>query len=312
VTYTSVTGVAADFFDANGSVETVNSIIYVVDGVDVYVLGAATIAQVTAIDAAIGTEGTLDANLITDDASNIKTAIDANNTNLINAADLVTAFGTEGADNINLSTLTSKLHIIAGGGDDTIRGGSDNDVINAGGGADIVYGEDGNDVFRIASTDIVGDTILETTNLFGDYTRDFGLSEFDSVELSGFVLKNLSNTTEFTTSFESNVYLGGSIDLSSASLDDTTLVYNIGINTAVLNSQVSIDMAVSQIVNNASSSVFTAGVDASVLIQATSNDGDVALFHYSEAGNNGIQETELVLLGVFEDAEILYSSSNAS
>jgi hypothetical protein len=306
-----VTGVAADFFDANGSVETVNSIIYVVDGVDVYVLGAATIAQVTAIDAAIGTEGTLDANLITDDASNIKTAIDANNTNLINAADLVTAFGTEGADNINLSTLTSKLHIIAGGGDDTIRGGSDNDVINAGGGADIVYGGYGDDVFRIASTDIVGDTILETTNLFGDYTRDFP-SNSDSVELSGFVLKNLSNTTEFTTSFESNVYLGGSIDLSSASLDDTTLVYNIGINTAVLNSQYSIDMAVSQIVNNASSSVFTAGVDASVLIQVTSNDGDVALFHYSEAGNNGIQETELVLLGVFEDADILYSSYNAA
>jgi hypothetical protein len=89
-------------------------------------------------------------------------------------------------------------------------------------------------------------------------------------------------------------------------------VYNIGINTAVLNSQGIIDMAVSQIVNNASSSVFTAGVDASVLIQATSNDGDVALFHYSEAGNNGIQETELVLLGVFEDADILHFGSNTA
>jgi hypothetical protein len=59
---------------------------------------------------------------------------------------VLTVFGTEGADTIDLSGMTIPVIVYGRGGDDTIRGGSNNDLLVGGAGNNTIYGGQGADV----------------------------------------------------------------------------------------------------------------------------------------------------------------------
>lgn len=190
-----------------------------------------------------------------------------------------------------------------GAGGDYIDAGAGDDVINAGAGSDVVFGCDGSDVFRIASADITTGIDIDTVNLFGDFTTGE-----DTVDLSGFVFKNLAGTT-FTSAYGSDVVTTDAVTLSAASATNANVIYTVTSTASNFNTQTSVDTAVTEIIADASTLVFAAGKLASVLIQVVGSDGnDVALFHYTEAGSNGIQEAELDLLGVFVSADTLVAA----
>jgi len=242
---------------------------------------------------------------IVDTAVNVQTELDAGDTlGILAAAVLVTATGTVASEEIDLTTLATDSVITASDGDDLISGGTGDDIINAGLGADVIFGGIGSDVFRIASDDITSGVDLTAVNLFGDFTTGE-----DTVDLSGFVFKNLAGT-DFTSEYGADVVTSEAVELSSASRTDTTILYSITSTVSSFNStQTSIDTAVTEIIADASTLVFAAGKLASVLIQVVGLDGnDVALFHYTEAGSNGIQEAELDLLGVFVSADVLVAA----
>ena len=195
--------------------------------------------------------------------------------------------------------------ISGGAGGDYIDAGAGDDIINAGAGSDVVFGGDGSDVFRIASADITTGIDIDTVNLFGDFTTGE-----DTVDLSGFVFKNLAGTT-FTSAYGSDVDVvtTDAVTLSAASATNANVIYTVTSNASNFNTQTSVDTAVTEIIADASTLVFAAGKLASVLIQVVGSDGnDVALFHYTEAGSNGIQEAELDLLGVFVSADVLVAA----
>ena len=108
---------------------------------------------------------------------------------------------------------------------------------------------------------------------------------------------------------QSKTVTSSAVSLSSASGTDATVLYSVTSTASNFNTQTAIDTAVTEIVADASTLVFGAAKLASVLIQVTGSDADdVALFHYTEAGSNGIQSGELDLIGVFVGADPLVAA----
>jgi len=262
-----------------------------------------TIAQHLLISAAAGTETvTLSAagTVVGNSTIEIYNLAAGDNTFTTDAVGQ-TVVGNTGNDVI--TGLGGNDTISGGAGGDYIDAGAGDDIINAGAGSDVVFGGDGSDVFRIASADITTGIDIDTVNLFGDFTTGE-----DTVDLSGFVFKNLAGTT-FTSAYGSDVVTTDAVTLSAASATNANVIYTVTSTASNFNTQTSVDTAVTEIIADASTLVFAAGKLASVLIQVVGSDGnDVALFHYTEAGSNGIQEAELDLLGVFVSADTLVAA----
>jgi Ca2+-binding RTX toxin-like protein len=212
-----------------------------------------------------------------------------------------TVVGNTGADNI--TGLGGNDTISGGDGGDLIDGGDGDDVINAGLGSDVVYGGLGSDVFRITSADITTGYDVDTITFYGDFT-----SGDDTIDLAGFSFRSLLDSVDGdAATYGADDVVNASISLTGESRVDDTLLYYITSVESSFDYQESIDIAVAEIMSNASPSIFASGESASVLIQVVGSDGDdVALFHYTETnGSNGIQVAELDLLGVFVGADVL-------
>ena len=154
-------------------------------------------------------------------------------------------FGSEGADTINLSSLTATrttngdlavVEIHGGGGNDRITGGAEQDRIYGGVGRDILNGGDGNDVIYAEEADIIdggegNDLIIYERTVLGG-TASGGNGEADVIWFHGALFNQRSGTMAFSgieffqSHFDGQSILGSAaadwLDLSAITATRTT------------------------------------------------------------------------------------------
>lgn len=205
-----------------------------------------------------------------------------------------------GFENVVSALATNGVDVTGSDGKNTITGSNGvNDTIRGGAGADTIdVGTTGSDVLKYANTDVASGTTLANA----DVVANFAIAA-DLIDTSGFTFKSVSGSST-TAAFSTDDFTVAAVALGSATAGDTTYLYTLtSANNSVGASQAEIDATVAEIVAAGSTSVFTATAGAKVLVSVVGADtNDVALFYYNEAGTNGIQASELSLVGVFTGA----------
>lgn len=206
-----------------------------------------------------------------------------------------TDFGTQGG-----VSQQSHLNIDAGAGNDIVAGGAGNDTITDGTGADTIMGSTGADTINLSvdtTTDYVTFTRAEDGAKTGqgegfDIVKGFAV-DTDKVAIEGTLLKAITGSAGTDITVDAT---------NDAALDINTTQLATYINNSLVDAELTDLSNQGELLTYLNNNLDTAGAGESVIfsVQGTENTG---LYFYQEnAGDNIVDQSEIRMLSLFEDA----------